>query len=73
MDKSKAIDTPMATSCNLDNDKGGKPVDESKYRGMIGYVLYLTPSCPNIMFFVCPCTHFLASLKESLLSTIKHI
>jgi hypothetical protein len=40
MDNSKEMGTPMSTSCYLDKDENGKPVDVSKYRGMIGSLLY---------------------------------
>ncbi|XP_019248559.1 PREDICTED: uncharacterized protein LOC109227819 [Nicotiana attenuata] len=53
MSSSKAIGTPMSPSASLDKDEQGKPVDETKYRGMIGSLLYLTTSQPDIMFSVC--------------------
>lgn len=53
MEKSKVIATLMLTSCNLDNDKNVKPIEERKYQGMIGFLLYLIVSNPNIMFVVC--------------------
>ena len=43
----------------------GKPVDVSKYRGMIGSLLYLTASRPDIMFSVCMCARYQACPKES--------
>src|SRR3954466_8537307 len=55
MAKSKAIDTPMPTAVNLDRDEHGKPVDVKRNRGMIGSLLYLTASRPDIMFSVCMC------------------
>lgn len=58
----------MSTSCSLDKDEGGKPVEESKYRGMIKYLLYLTASCPNIMFVVSLCVYFQANSEESYLT-----
>ena len=48
----------MATNANLDLDKDGKPISEKLYRGMIGSLLYLTPSRPNIIFSVCLCARF---------------
>ena len=44
----KKISTPMATSTKLEADKLGKAVDQKMYRGMIGSLLYLTTSRPNI-------------------------
>lgn len=52
MKNAKGISTPMNTSCYLDKDERLKSVvEESKYRGMIGFLLYLTASHPNITHF----------------------
>ena len=53
MDKCKSISIPFSTSCHLDHDIAGNPVDETKYRGLIGSLLYLTVNRPDIMFVVC--------------------
>ena len=47
--------TPMSTTLKLDIDDIGKSIDQRKYRSMIGSLLYLTASRPNIMFGVCLC------------------
>ncbi|XP_060210642.1 secreted RxLR effector protein 161-like [Lycium barbarum] len=73
MSDSKAMGTPMSPTCNLDKDETGKPVDETKYCGMIGSLLYLTASRPDIMFSVCRCARFQAAPKESHLTAIKRI
>ena len=73
MENSKIFDTPMSTSCRLDKDEGGKPIEITKYRGMIGSLLYLTASRPDIMFSVCMCARFQANPKESHLSAVKRI
>ncbi|XP_060183165.1 uncharacterized mitochondrial protein AtMg00810-like [Lycium barbarum] len=52
MSDSKAMGTPMSPTCTPDKDETGKPVDETKYRGMIGSLLYLTARRPDIMFSV---------------------
>ena len=65
MDKCKPINTPLSTSCHLDHDIAGIPVDETKYRGLIGSLLYLTTSRPDIMFAVCMCACFQSAPKES--------
>ena len=44
MEKCKEASTPMAISTYLDLDGKGKSVDESRYRSMIGSLLYLTSS-----------------------------
>ena len=42
--------TPMHPSSSLDKDESGKSISEKEYRGMIGSLLYLTASRPDIMF-----------------------
>ena len=69
----KKISTPMATSTKLDADEAGKAVDQKTYRGMIGSLLYLTASRPDIQFSVCLCARFQANPKESHLIAVKRI
>ena len=73
MDKCKPINTPFSTSCHLDHDEVGIPVDETKYRGLIGSLLYLTTSRPDIMFAVCMCARFQSAPKESHSNVAKRI
>jgi hypothetical protein len=54
----KPISTPMSTATTLDSDKNGETVDQREYRSMIGYILYLTATQPNIQLTVCLCAHF---------------
>jgi hypothetical protein len=68
MDDCKPIKTPMPTNGHLDLDEGGKLVDQKLYGSMIGSLLYLTASRPNIMFSFCICARFQANPKESHLS-----
>nr|GEW97951.1 retrovirus-related Pol polyprotein from transposon TNT 1-94 [Tanacetum cinerariifolium] len=49
------MDTPMVEKSKLDEDKEGKAVDLSHYRGMIGTFLYLTASGPDLQFAICMC------------------
>ena len=55
MDKCKEATTPIATSCYLDLDEKGISIDQTKYRGLIGSLIYLIASRPDIMFNVCMC------------------
>jgi len=73
MDKCKPIITPFSTSCHLDHDEAGMAVDETKYRGLIGSLLYLTASKPDIMFAVCMCARFQSAPKESHFNAAKRI
>ena len=63
----------MATTTKLDKDDQGKSVDIKLYRRMIGSLLYLTASRPDIMFSVCLCTRFQSCPKESHLIAVKRI
>ena len=60
----KEIVTPMTTSCYLDADEKGTNVEQTKYRGKIGSLLYLTACRPNIMFSVCLCARYQANLRS---------
>jgi hypothetical protein len=73
MDDAKAINTPMGTNGNLDNDASGNMVDQKMYRSMIGSLLYVTASRLDVMFSVCMCARFQASPKESHLKATKRI
>jgi len=65
--------TPMSTSVKINSDLAGKPVDPSLYRSMIGSLLYLTASRPDITFSVGVCARFQANPKESHLTAVKRI
>ncbi|XP_024992432.1 uncharacterized protein LOC112526377 [Cynara cardunculus var. scolymus] len=63
----------MATYTLLDADLYGKSVDQQNYHAMIGSLLYLTSSRPDIMFATCSCTRYQANPKESHLAAVKRI
>jgi len=63
MEKCKEASIPISTSCYLDADENGTIVDQTKFRGLIGSLLYLTIRKPNIMFSVCMCARFQAQSK----------
>ncbi|WVZ88526.1 hypothetical protein U9M48_035043 [Paspalum notatum var. saurae] len=65
--------TPLSTSTALDTDEDGKKVDQKVYRGMIGSLLYLTATRPDIQFAVGLCAHFQASSRESHGTAVKRI
>ncbi|XP_075098957.1 secreted RxLR effector protein 161-like [Nicotiana tabacum] len=73
MSNAKSIGTPMSPSTSLDRDEQGKSVDETKYSGMIGSLLYLTASRPDIMFSICKCVRFQSTPKKSHLTAVKRI
>nr|XP_016445060.1 PREDICTED: uncharacterized mitochondrial protein AtMg00810-like [Nicotiana tabacum] len=73
MSNAKSIGTPMSPSTSLNKDEQVNPVDGTKYRGMIGSLLYLTASRLDIMFSVCKCAKFQSAPKESHLTAVKRI
>ncbi|KAI3788196.1 hypothetical protein L2E82_00927 [Cichorium intybus] len=73
LDNSNTAKTPMALGYKLDADLNGKPVDQKKYRGMIGSLLYLTASRPDIMFSTCVCARYQANPMESHAIAVKRI
>ncbi|GJR80374.1 hypothetical protein Tco_0151159 [Tanacetum coccineum] len=54
-------------------DKDNESIDSTKYRGMIGSLLYLAASRPDIMFSVCLCARFQEDPKVSYLEAVKRI
>ena len=48
IEDAKSIDTPMTTNGNLEKNENGKDVDVKKYRGMIGFLMYLIASRSDI-------------------------
>ncbi|GKA82123.1 retrovirus-related pol polyprotein from transposon TNT 1-94 [Tanacetum coccineum] len=73
LEDSKPMKTPMSTETKLTKDEEGESVDNTKYRGMIGSLLYLTASRPDIMFSVCLCARFQEDPKTSHLEAVKRI
>ena len=63
----------MSSSVKLDNDQGEISVETTLYRGLIGSLLYLTASRPDIVFVVCMCARFQSNPKQSHFSAAKRI
>ncbi|XP_075107045.1 secreted RxLR effector protein 161-like [Nicotiana tabacum] len=73
MENSKTINTPIAIAIDLDMDEPGSPINETMYRGIIGSLLYLKTSRPDIVFSVGLCARFQSSPRESHLMAAKRI
>ncbi|GKE03738.1 putative ribonuclease H-like domain-containing protein, partial [Tanacetum coccineum] len=69
----KTASTPMETHKLLLKYADGEDVDEQLYRSMIGSLIYLTSSRPDIMFAVCACARFEVNPKISHLHAVKRI
>jgi hypothetical protein len=73
MEDPKAMAMPMSTTTALDADEEGEHVDHKEYRSMIGSLLYLTATRPDIQFSVCLCTRFQLSPRTSHRQAVKQI
>nr|GEV62911.1 copia protein [Tanacetum cinerariifolium] len=67
----KTASTPMETHKTFLKDEKGKDLDEHLYKSMIGSLMYLTSSRPDIMFVVCACARFQVNPKISHLHAVK--
>nr|GEX38502.1 hypothetical protein [Tanacetum cinerariifolium] len=73
LEDSKPMKTPMSMETKLTGDEEGESVDNTKYRGMIGSLLYLSASRLDLMFSFCLCAHFQEDPKTSYLEAVKRI
>ncbi|KAI3733564.1 hypothetical protein L6452_13008 [Arctium lappa] len=70
---SKPASTPMETHKQITADLEGEDMDVHQYRSMIGSLMYLTASRPDIMFPVCVCARFQVRPKQSHFQAVKRI
>ncbi|GJV35354.1 retrovirus-related pol polyprotein from transposon TNT 1-94 [Tanacetum coccineum] len=73
MENCDTVPTPMVEQAKLKLDLVGKPVDHTDYRSMIGSLMYLTSSRPDIMFATCMCARYQANPNEHHVSAVKRI
>nr|GEX38708.1 retrovirus-related Pol polyprotein from transposon TNT 1-94 [Tanacetum cinerariifolium] len=73
LEDSKPMKTPMSSNTKLMKDEECESVDSTKYRGMIGILLYLMTSRPDIMFNVCLCARFQEAPKTCHLEAVKRL
>ncbi|GJZ70371.1 putative ribonuclease H-like domain-containing protein [Tanacetum coccineum] len=71
--KSDPVDTPMVERTKLDEDLSGTPVDQTKYRSMIGSLMYLTASRPDLVFAVCMCARYQSRPTKKHLEAVKRV
>ncbi|GJR92761.1 hypothetical protein Tco_0264935 [Tanacetum coccineum] len=69
----KTTSTPMEPNKALVKDEEADTVDVHLYKSMIGSLMYLTASRPDIMFVVCTCARFQVTPKMSHLHALRRI
>jgi hypothetical protein len=73
MEDSRTMATPMIMTTALDADEEGEHMDQKEYRSMIGSLLYLTATRPDIQLSVCLCVRFQESPRTSHRQAVKRI
>ncbi|GJX78975.1 retrovirus-related pol polyprotein from transposon TNT 1-94 [Tanacetum coccineum] len=73
MDLCDPVDTPMVDRLKLDEDPLGIPVDQTRFRSMVGFLMYLTANRPDLVFVVCMCARYLASPTKKYLEALKRV
>ncbi|GJW21297.1 retrovirus-related pol polyprotein from transposon TNT 1-94 [Tanacetum coccineum] len=73
MDTSDPVDTLMVDRLKLDEDPLGILVDQTRFRGMVGSLMYLTSSRPDLVFAVCMCARYHAKPTKKHLEAIKRV
>nr|GFB13637.1 hypothetical protein [Tanacetum cinerariifolium] len=73
MDSCDSVDTPMVDRLKLDEDLSGIPVDQNRFRSMVGSLMYLTASRPDLVFAVCMCARYQAKPTKKHLEALKRV
>ena len=73
MEDCKPVGTPMVTGCKLSKEEKSPKVDQTLYRSMIGSLLYLTASRPDILQSVCLVARYQADPREAHMVAVKRI
>ncbi|GJW97169.1 hypothetical protein Tco_0178977 [Tanacetum coccineum] len=71
MDKCDSIGTPMATTPKLDTDLSGTPIDQTNYQSIIGSLMYLTSSIPDLVQALCYYACYQARPTEKHIKEVK--
>ncbi|GKB82017.1 retrovirus-related pol polyprotein from transposon TNT 1-94 [Tanacetum coccineum] len=71
--KSNHVDTPMVERTKLDEDLSWILVDQTQYRSMIGSLMYLTASRPDLVFAVCMCARYQSKPTKKQLKAVKQV
>nr|GFB75884.1 retrovirus-related Pol polyprotein from transposon TNT 1-94 [Tanacetum cinerariifolium] len=73
MDSCDSVDTPMVDRVKLDEDLSRIPVDQTRFRNMVGFLMYLTASRPDLVFVVCMCARYQAKPTKKHLEALKQV
>nr|GFA41191.1 hypothetical protein [Tanacetum cinerariifolium] len=68
-----SVDTPMVDRLKLDEDLSGTSVDQTRFYSMVGSLMYLTTSRPDLVFAVCICARYQAKPTKKHLEALKRV
>ncbi|GJZ00248.1 retrovirus-related pol polyprotein from transposon TNT 1-94 [Tanacetum coccineum] len=71
--KSDPVDTPMLERSKLDEDLSGIPIEQTRYRSMVGSLMYLTASRPDLDFAMCMCARYQSKPTKKHLDAVKQV
>ncbi|GAA0187557.1 transmembrane signal receptor [Lithospermum erythrorhizon] len=69
----KPVSTPMTTGFKLNQDKGGRPVNDTQYKELVGSLMYLTNTRPDIMHATCLISRYMSSPTELHMQAAKRV
>nr|GFB66372.1 uncharacterized mitochondrial protein AtMg00810-like [Tanacetum cinerariifolium] len=73
MDSCDSVETPMVDRLKLDEDPLRIPVDQTCFRSMVGSLMYLIASIPDLVFAVCMCARYQAKPTKKHLESLKRV
>ncbi|KAK9740253.1 hypothetical protein RND81_03G022600 [Saponaria officinalis] len=73
MENCKPVSTPLVLNEKLTKDDGSKEVDLKQYRSLVGSLLYLTATRPDLMFATSLLSRFMSKLSEVHMGTTKRV
>nr|GEY95277.1 retrovirus-related Pol polyprotein from transposon TNT 1-94 [Tanacetum cinerariifolium] len=73
MDSCNSVEIPMVDRLKLDEDPSRIPVDQTRFRSMVGSLMYLTASRPDLVFAVCMCAMYQAKPTKKYLEALKRV
>nr|GEV70546.1 retrovirus-related Pol polyprotein from transposon TNT 1-94 [Tanacetum cinerariifolium] len=73
MDSCDSVDTPMVDRLKLNEDPLGIPVDQTRFRSMVGSLMCLTASRPDLVFAICMCARYQVSPTKKHLEALKRV
>ncbi|GJS60889.1 hypothetical protein Tco_0655673 [Tanacetum coccineum] len=73
IDSCDPVDIPMVEQLKLDEDPLGIPVDQTQFCSMVGSLMYLTASRPDLVFVVCICARYQVSPTKKHLEALKRV